>query len=184
MQRYIIKTLGLGALTVVLGAALAQNQPTAPPPTQPGAAAPGTVAPAAAPPAAPLLMEQSSTPPPQEAAPAKPKPKKPAQPTHRGKLTAADKIAMTFTVESKEKTRTFQVTSQTRFIKGGKPATFGDAELGGQVVVAYKQAKKGKTAEALTVRFASKPGAAQPAGKAKKESGEKKPPKDKEKETK
>jgi hypothetical protein len=51
----------------------------------------------------------------------------------RGKLGAVDTKNKTITVEGKEKSRTFQVTSQTRIMKDGKPATLEDAKVGEEV---------------------------------------------------
>src|SRR4026209_743725 len=47
-----------------------------------------------------------------------------------GKISAVDKAAKTVTLEGKEKTRTFHVTSETKIEKGGQPATLDDAKIG------------------------------------------------------
>ena len=51
----------------------------------------------------------------------------------QGKISALDKIAMTITLEGKEKNRTISVTSKTKIMKAGKPATFDDARVGDEV---------------------------------------------------
>lgn len=51
----------------------------------------------------------------------------------RGKLTAVDTKNKTVSVAGKEKDRVFQVTSQTKIMKEGKPATLEDAKVGDEV---------------------------------------------------
>ncbi len=73
-----------------------------------------------------------------------------------GKIATTDKLAMTLTLEGKQKPRVIHVTSQTRLVKQGKPATFDDAQpgdsLGGQV------AKNDEGQEvALSLRLGPKP---------------------------
>lgn len=89
----------------------------------------------------------------------------------RGKLKAIDKDAMTITVAGKEKDRVFKVTSQTRFTKGGKPATLGDAVVDEEVAGYARNAKDG-VPEATSVRFGALPATAKktPARKAKPDS--------------
>jgi hypothetical protein len=70
----------------------------------------------------------------------------------RGKVSAVDKAAMTFTVGE----RTFQVNSETKITKGGKPATLGDAAVGDEVGGRYKKTEDGKLVT-LSVRFGPKP---------------------------
>ena len=73
-------------------------------------------------------------------------------PPFRGKVSAIDKAAMTFTVGE----RTFQVTSDTKITKGGKPAALQDAVVGEEVGGRYKKSADGKMV-ALSVRFGPKP---------------------------
>src|SRR2546429_9144111 len=56
---------------------------------------------------------------------------RPKQLPFRGKVGAVDKTAKTITLEGKEKGRTFQITSGTKITKDGKPAGFGEVNLGG-----------------------------------------------------
>lgn len=65
-----------------------------------------------------------------------------------GKLAAVDKTAKTIKVGE----RTFQITSETKMQKGGKPATLDDAVVGEVVGGAYRNTDGGKMA-ATTVRF-------------------------------
>ena len=90
------------------------------------------------------------------------KPKRDTAP-FRGKVGSVDKAAMTFTVGE----RTFQVSSETKIMKGGKPATLEDAAVGDEVGGSYKKTADGKLV-ALSVRFGAKPeGEAKPAKPAK-----------------
>lgn len=57
-----------------------------------------------------------------------------------GKIASVDKKAKTFTVGE----RTFQVTSETKLNKGGKPATLDDAAVGEDVGGNYEKAHDGK----------------------------------------
>lgn len=70
----------------------------------------------------------------------------------RGKVTALDQTAKTITVGA----RTFQVTSETKIVKAGKPATLGDGVVGEEIGGAYKKANDGKLI-ATSVRFGVKP---------------------------
>jgi len=74
----------------------------------------------------------------------------------QGKLSGVDKSALTITLEGKEKKRTIHLTSQTRIVKAGKPATLNDAvsgeEVGGQLV----RTGDGKE-EAISLRLGPKP---------------------------
>jgi hypothetical protein len=58
----------------------------------------------------------------------------------RGKIDAVDKTAKAVKVGE----RTFQITSQTRITKAGKPATLDDAAVGEEVGGRYKKADDGK----------------------------------------
>ena len=78
------------------------------------------------------------------------KPKRDTQP-FKGKITATDKTAQTITVGK----QTFNVASTTRFMKGGKPATFDDAKVGEEV---GGQAKKdGDKLNLVSLRIGPKP---------------------------
>ena len=80
------------------------------------------------------------------------KPKKHEGLVFRGTVSAIDAKAMTLTVE----TRTFAVTSDTKIIKDGKPATLSDGVVGEPVSGAYTKTADGKL-NALTVHFGAKP---------------------------
>jgi hypothetical protein len=80
--------------------------------------------------------------------------KKPANrvlPFH-GKLKALDNTAKTISVG----TETFQITSETKITKTGKPATLADGGVGDDVAGAYKKDAEGKL-NALSLRFGPKP---------------------------
>ena len=62
----------------------------------------------------------------------------------RGKIGAVDKAAKTITLESKEKPRTFQVTSETRIRKDRKPATLDDVQVGDSVGGSARENAEGK----------------------------------------
>lgn len=68
-----------------------------------------------------------------------------------GKLSAIDASAMTFTVGE----RTFEVTSETKITKDGKPATLADVKAGEMAGGSYKKGADGKLT-ATTVHFTSK----------------------------
>ena len=70
----------------------------------------------------------------------------------RGKLDAVDKTAKTIKVGE----RVFQITSDTRLMKAGKPATLDDGVVGEEVAGNYTQADDGKLM-ARSVRFGPKP---------------------------
>lgn len=70
----------------------------------------------------------------------------------RGKISAVDKTAKTISVGE----RTFQITSETRIIKAGKPATLDDAAVGEEVGGSYVKAEDGKLM-AKMVRIGPKP---------------------------
>lgn len=71
----------------------------------------------------------------------------------RGPLAAVDKVKMTITVG----TRTFDITSETKITRDGKPAIIGDAVVGDTVGGAYKSVENGKLT-ATTVNLTSKTG--------------------------
>ena len=68
-----------------------------------------------------------------------------------GKLSAIDKNAMTLTVGE----RTFEITSDTKITKDGKPATLADGVVGEMAGGAYKKGADGKLT-ATTVSFGAK----------------------------
>ena len=80
-----------------------------------------------------------------------------------GQLDAVDKIAKTVKVGE----RTFQVTSETRITKSGKPATLDDAKIGEEVAGAYKQADGGRL-ELRSLRLGPKAPEGKPAKEEKK----------------
>lgn len=79
----------------------------------------------------------------------------------RGKVDAVDKNAKTVRVGS----RTFQITSETKIVKMGKPATLEDAVVGEEVGGSYRTGDDGKL-NATMVRFGAKPEEKAAAGKA------------------
>ena len=81
---------------------------------------------------------------------AKPAKKAGAGPFH-GKLAAIDKLAKTITVGK----RTFQITSETKIKKSGKPATLADGVVGEPVSGYVKPSSEGKLL-ATTVNFGAK----------------------------
>ena len=85
-----------------------------------------------------------------------------------GKLVAVDKTAKTITVGE----RTFQITSESKLSKAGKPATLDDAAVGDEVSGNYQKADDGKL-HAKSVRFGPKPegDAKKPANSKKHKSG-------------
>ncbi len=89
---------------------------------------------------------------------AKPAKKPGAGPFH-GKLAALDQAAKTITVGK----RTFQITSETRIRKSGKPATLEDAVVG-EPVSGYVKPSAGGKLLATTVNFGAKPKAAGKSG--------------------
>ena len=66
--------------------------------------------------------------------------KKSAATRFHGKLAAVDKLAKTITVG----TRTYQITSNTKIFKAGKPATLEDGVVGEPASGAFKPAADGK----------------------------------------
>ncbi|MDB6123133.1 MAG: hypothetical protein JWQ71_2126 [Pedosphaera sp.] len=89
---------------------------------------------------------------PAPAAPAAPK--NSAIPFH-GKLGAVDKSAKTITLDEKTK-RTFQITSETKINKDGKPATLDDAVVGDVLGGRYKKGDDGKLT-VVSLRLGEKP---------------------------
>ena len=74
----------------------------------------------------------------------------------RGKISAVDKVAMTFTLEGKEKVRTFRVTPDTRLKKDGQDAVFGDLKVGESVGGQYRVGATGAQ-EVVTMNLGAKP---------------------------
>ena len=77
----------------------------------------------------------------------------------RGKVDAVDKNAKTVKVGE----RVFQITSETRLEKNGKPATLDDAVVGDEVGGNYRTGDDGKL-NAMMVRFGPKPAMDKPQG--------------------
>jgi hypothetical protein len=78
--------------------------------------------------------------------------------TFRGTLSKVDTTAKTITVSNKTKgDRTFEITSETKIMKDGKPATLEDGVVGEPVSGSYAESSDGKMA-AKSIRF----GAAKP----------------------
>jgi hypothetical protein len=73
----------------------------------------------------------------------------------RGKLAAVDKTAKTIKLGES----TYQITSQTKITKAGKPATLDDGVVGEEVTGYARPTEDGKMA-ASSVRFGPKPEAA------------------------
>jgi hypothetical protein len=69
----------------------------------------------------------------------------------KGKLSAVDAKAMTLTIGE----RTFDVTSETKITKDGKPATLAEGVVGETVAGAYKKGADGKLT-ATSVHFGAK----------------------------
>ena len=96
--------------------------------------------------------------------------KKPARPVpFHGKLKAIDNTAKTISVGE----QTIQITSETKIIKSGKPATLADGAVGDEVAGAYRKNEEGKL-DAMSLRFGPKPEAMP---EAKKEEPKKEEPK-------
>jgi len=79
------------------------------------------------------------------------KPKKHEGNVFNGKVTAVDAKAMTLTVGK----RTFEITSETKITKDGKPATLDNIAVGDKVGGAYK--KTGDKLTATTINAGKKP---------------------------
>jgi len=82
------------------------------------------------------------------------KPDKHTATPFKGTVTAVDTKAMTMTVKS----RTFEVTSDTKITKDGKPAILSDIAVGDKVGGAYKKVEGGKLV-ATTINAGAKPAA-------------------------
>jgi len=86
---------------------------------------------------------------------------RPKQLPFRGKVGAVDKTAKTITLEGKEKSRTFQITSGTKITKDGKPAVLDDVTVGESVRGVAKENAAGKL-EAVTLKVGALAGNAKP----------------------
>ncbi len=73
-----------------------------------------------------------------------------------GKLELVDKVAKTITVKGKEKGRVIHITSQTRIVKAGKPATLEEGVVG-EEVSGYGRLVGEEKLEAISVRFGPRP---------------------------
>ena len=82
----------------------------------------------------------------------------------RGKVSAVDKTAKSVTLEGKEKSRTFQITSTTKITKDGKPAVMDDVLVGQIVGGLAKETAAGKL-EVVTLNIGAKVGKAKDAEK-------------------
>jgi hypothetical protein len=80
-----------------------------------------------------------------------------------------DDAKKTVTLGGREKDRVIHVTSETRLMKGGKPATFADIKAGEEVGGQGKKRADGDV-DALSLRVGPRPDA--PAGAAKKKGGQ------------
>jgi hypothetical protein len=74
----------------------------------------------------------------------------------RGSITTIDRESGTLTLKGKEKARQFRVTSGTRIIKDGQPATLADAKVGDEVGGQAQTTGEG-IFEALSLRIGPKP---------------------------
>jgi hypothetical protein len=98
-----------------------------------------------------VSAQDKTTPPPSAPAPAvKPK----GIPFH-GKLGAVDKVNKTITLDEKTK-RVFEVTSDTKIMKAGKPATLDDGVVGEDVGGQYTKSADGKLM-LRSLRFGAEP---------------------------
>src|SRR5690242_9924575 len=72
----------------------------------------------------------------------------------RGKIDAIDKQAKSFKINE----RTFQITSETKIEKDGKPATFDHAAVGQNVTGSYREGTD-KTLSVVLLRIGGRPAA-------------------------
>ncbi len=79
----------------------------------------------------------------------------------RGRISAVDPAAKTFTLEGKEKARTFLITTETKLKKDGQEALFDDLKVGELVGGQYCAAASGSL-EAVLVNIGLKPGKEKP----------------------
>ena len=79
-------------------------------------------------------------------------PKKKGVVPFHGKVAAVDATAATVSAGS----RTFNITSETKITKNGKPATLADISVGEKIGGAYKKTEAGKL-NAVSIRIGEKP---------------------------
>ncbi len=77
----------------------------------------------------------------------------------RGKVSTVDKVAKAIALEGKEKQRVFQITSETKITRDGKPAVFDDVAAGESVGGLARENAAGKM-EVVTLNVGAKPGKA------------------------
>jgi hypothetical protein len=80
---------------------------------------------------------------------------KPKQMPFRGKVSAVDKTTKVITLVGKEKSRSFQVTSETKITKNGKPVVLDDVTAGESVGGRAKENAAGKW-EVVTLKIETK----------------------------
>ena len=78
--------------------------------------------------------------------------KKAARPPFTGKIASLDKEARSFKIGA----RTFHITTTTKILMAGKPATLDDAKVGDEVGGQYREGEGGKL-EVLSLRVGPKP---------------------------
>ena len=81
-----------------------------------------------------------------------------------GKVSAVDKTAKSVTLDGREKSRTFQITSATKITKDDKPAVIDDVIVGQTVTGLAKETAPGKW-ELVTLHIGAKAGKAKDAEK-------------------
>lgn len=81
---------------------------------------------------------------------------KPGRLPFSGKIGAVDNVSKSITLAGKEKNRVIHVTSETKIMKAGKPATFDDAKVGEEVGGQLRKTADGKE-EAISLRVGPKP---------------------------
>jgi hypothetical protein len=81
-----------------------------------------------------------------------------------GKVSAVDKTTKTVTLDGREKSRTFQITSATKITKDGKPTVMDDVIVGQTAGGLAKETAPGKW-EVVTLNSGGKAGKAKDAGK-------------------
>jgi hypothetical protein len=73
----------------------------------------------------------------------------------RGKVSTVDKVAKTIALEGKEKQRVFQITSETKITRDGKPAVFDNVAAGESVGGLARENAAGKL-EVVTLNVGAK----------------------------
>jgi hypothetical protein len=82
--------------------------------------------------------------------------KKPKQLPFRGKVSAVDKAGQTVSLKGKEKSRTFQLTSESKITKDGNPADIDQINVGESVGGLARENAAGQK-EVLTLNVGAKP---------------------------